>query len=164
MLKTSLAIFLWAVTWFHPFHVTVMEILHKPQEKVVQVSVRIFMDDLEQALRAETGNTNLNITAEDDYDYLNGEVGNYLGNRIRLTSKKPIALQYLGFEYEDDVLWCYFEATKVKKFDFLEVENSILTEAFSDQENLVHFRRSGEVRSARLSAQKTTERFNLEGI
>jgi len=146
---------------FHPFHISVMEVLYRPESKSVQVSVRLFLDDLEVALQAETQNRTLDITDETSFDYLNQQIGKYMSKRIKITGKKDIPLTYLGFEYEDDALWCYLEATKVKKFDIIEIENEILIEAFSDQENLIHFRTDGKVESARLSPEKTTATFNL---
>ncbi len=164
MIKVSLALFLWMAWWGHAFHISVTEILYKPEDKVVQVSVRLFLDDLELALRAETGNQALDIADKSNYDYLSEAVGKYVKKRLRVSSKKPIPLTYLGFEYEEDVLWCYLESEKVKKFEAIKVENELLTEAFSDQENLVHFRRGGKVKSVRLSPELTNATMDLGPI
>ena len=151
MLSITISLYAWIFSVFHPFHISVTEVLYRPSEKTIQVSVRIFLDDLELGLRAETGDTKLDIKSSPESD-LNTHIGNYVKNRLKLTAKKPISLEYLGFEYEEDALWCYFEAEKVKKFDALQIENKILIEAFSDQENLIHFRSEGKVKSVRLSA------------
>lgn len=139
----------------HPFHVSVMEVVHKPEERLVQVSIRIFLDDLELALRAATENNSLDITDTTATEYLEEEIGKYVKSRFTVTTHKNLIFNYLGFEYDQDVLWCYFEASKVKKFDELKISNKLLIEAFDDQENLIHVRKDGKVKSFRLSVSKT---------
>ena len=139
-----------AVGGLHPFHISVTEIVHKPKEKVIQVSIRLFVDDFEETLQTFTGNESMDILKADN-TYLNTEIEKYLGEAFRITGKKPVELQYLGFEFDRDVVWCYLEGTKVKPFDELTVNSTIMTEIFADQENLVHARRDGKVKSLRLS-------------
>ncbi len=45
---------------------------------------------------------------------------------------------FLAKEYEDDVLVCYFKMPSSGKIKALTIYNTILTEQFSDQQNLLH--------------------------
>ena len=57
---------------FHPFHVSVSDIKYKEDQKAIQISTRIFLDDLELALRAFTGNEKLDIMDEKSWNLANG--------------------------------------------------------------------------------------------
>ncbi len=146
----------------HPFHISVTEIRYKPKEKVVQVSVRLFLDDFEETLQGFTGDEYLDIMQADE-TLLNQEVEKYLKENFSMQGKKPIELEYLGFEYDRDVMWCYLEGTKVKNLTMLKVRSTVMTEIFPDQENLVHIRREGKVKSLRLTRSKNVDEVSWEG-
>ncbi|MEQ9008605.1 MAG: hypothetical protein RLP12_12020, partial [Ekhidna sp.] len=143
---------------------SVSDIKYKEDQKVIQISTRIFLDDLELALRAYTGNGNLDIVAEESWDFVNENLERYLLDRMKLWDEKERAyeLNYIGAEIEEDVMWCYIEIEKVKKLKQVKVRNSILHEVWGDQENLVHFRAFDDVHSARLFEGKDTEVFEWE--
>ena len=146
----------------HPFHISVTEILHKPKDKVIQMTVRLFQDDMEQGLREFTGNEDLDLLKKEDSVYLTEVLGKYLLQNLELTTKKKLELHYLGFEYDQDVIYCYIESMKVKPFDQLTVSNTLLTSTFGDQENLVHVKKAGKVKSLRLSLNKDRETLAWE--
>ena len=151
--------------FIHPFHVSVTEIKYRADQKIIQVSTRIFLDDLELGLRAYTGNDKLDITDESGWDFIEEHLEKYLAEKIRFWDEKgkPYELNYVGAEIEDDVMWCYIEIVKVKKLKQVKISNSILHEVWADQENLVHFRVLDTVKSARLFKEDETEVFEWGG-
>jgi hypothetical protein len=48
-----------------------------------------------------------------------------------------LSLSYLGKEAESDVMWCYLESEPHSKPSEIVVSNSILTEIFEDQVNII---------------------------
>ena len=52
----------------HPFHVSVSDIKYKEEQKAIQISTRIFLDDLEVALQAFTGNEALDIVDKSNWE------------------------------------------------------------------------------------------------
>ncbi|WP_420317111.1 DUF6702 family protein [Ekhidna sp.] len=161
MITAALIVF---QSFIHPFHVSVSDIKYKEDQKVIQISTRIFLDDLELALRAYTGNETLDIMAKENWDFVNKNLGKYLLTRMKLWDEKgkEYELNYIGAEIEEDVMWCYVEIEKVKKLKQVKVWNSILHEVWGDQENLVHFRAFDDVQSARLYKGEDTEIFDWE--
>ncbi|NQZ75595.1 MAG: hypothetical protein HRT61_05705 [Ekhidna sp.] len=159
---TSLFIFFQLT--LHPFHVSVSDIKYKEDQKVIQISTRIFLDDLELALQHYSGNQKLNITEEANWDFVNETLKKYALERIKLWDEKgkEYELNYIGAEIEDEVMWCYIEIEKVKKIKQVKVWNSILHEVWGDQENLVHFRAFDDVKSARLMRGEDTQVFDWE--
>lgn len=148
----------------HPFHVSVSDIKYKEDKKAIQISTRIFLDDLEMALRAYTGNEKLDIMDKGSWDFVNANLEKYLLDRMKLWDEKgrEYELNYIGAEIEEDVMWAYLEVEKVRKLKEVKVWNGILYEVWSDQENLVHFRAFDKVQSARLFQGEDTEVFEWE--
>ncbi|MEP1034246.1 DUF6702 family protein [Ekhidna sp.] len=145
----------------HPFHVSVSDIKYKEDKKAIQISTRIFLDDLELALQEYTGDKKLDITQEERWDFVKQNLKPYVLERLKLWDEKDreYELNWIGAEKEDDVMWCYIEIEKVKKLERIKVWNSILHEVWGDQENLVHFRAFEKVKSARLYKGEDTEIF-----
>jgi hypothetical protein len=57
-------------------------------------------------------------------------------------------------------MWIYVEIEKVRKLRTVTVWNSVLTETYDDQENIIHFRAYEKVKSARLYRGEEKETFN----
>ena len=53
-------------------------------------------------------------------------------------NNKPVEMQFLSTEIDNDVLICYLKVSFSEKITTFGFENSILTEMFSDQQNLLH--------------------------
>ncbi|MEP5610676.1 MAG: DUF6702 family protein, partial [Cyclobacteriaceae bacterium] len=135
----------------HPFHVSVSEVKYKPEKKAIQISVRIFLDDLEVAMQAYSGNETLDITLKDNWTFINENLGTYLPENLKVYSERgQLEANYLGAEIDGEVMWAYMEIEKVKKLKIITIWNSLLHETFDDQENLIHFRAFDKVKSARL--------------
>ena len=58
---------------------------------------------------------------------------------------------FLGFEIEEGVVWCYMEVTKVRNLKQLDVQYSILFDTFDDQYNLLNLKKEGKIHSLRFS-------------
>ncbi|MFY0688178.1 MAG: hypothetical protein JXQ90_13485 [Cyclobacteriaceae bacterium] len=135
----------------HPFHVSVCDIAYKSEDKHLKISVRLFVDDIEAGLQVLSEDPNLDITKPENDARTKPLVEQYLMDNIAIEIKgKSIDLNYLGYELEEDALWAYIEAKKLKKFDEITVTYTPLLEIFEDQENLIHVRRDGVVKSTRV--------------
>jgi hypothetical protein len=87
-----------------------------------------------------------------DSAMLNALLQRYLLENLRFTSNKEVLhLHYLGSQKKDDGMWCFLEYENLSPFDEIVVFNSLLINAFEDQENLVHFRKNKIVKSLRLN-------------
>ena len=150
------------LTLMHPFHVSVSDIKYKEDQKAIQVSTRIFLDDLELALQEYTGDDKLDIMKEDRWEFINENLKKYVLEKMVMTDAKGkrYELNYIGAEIEEEVMWCYLEIEKVKKLQSVTVTNKILHEVWSDQENLVHFRAFDKVKSARLYYGQDSKEFS----
>lgn len=151
----TILIFLMAAH-FHPVHISVSNVYFKPKEKVVQVEQRIFLDDFEEALKDYTQNIYLNIT-DDDPAKTKALFKKYLSERFWIEANgSKIELEYLGHEFDQkqNIVWFYYEAEKVRKFESFSVKNSILLEKFDDQENLIHYKGPDGEKKSNLTSSK----------
>ena len=86
----------------------------------------------------------------------------YLTQKFKLSTKSYLPIQYYGFEYDEDLIWAYMEAQKVRKFKAITIENNLLLDTFQNQENIVHMRGLGRTRSWRFNHNRTTIKYDLE--
>jgi hypothetical protein len=140
------------VTWLaHPFHVSVCDVEFNEKNHSLEISQRIFLDDLEEALRKKSGWTTLDVVNPSDKKRFDALMKEFVLENLSLeVNNKPVALSYLGHELESDAIWCYLEVTGVNNLATITVENKVLIDAFSDQVNLIHIKKEGKIRSLKL--------------
>ncbi|MBX2941759.1 MAG: hypothetical protein KF860_05390 [Cyclobacteriaceae bacterium] len=145
---------------FHPLHISVTEIEYNEKAEALQIISRIFMDDLEVAIRSKTGLKELDILNPKNGLTTKGLLAEYLKEhlKIRLDGREQ-QLNFLGYEEENFAFISYIEIEKVKSFKVIEVENTVMTETYDDQSNLVHVTYKGPIKSMRLMKNKPSDKF-----
>jgi hypothetical protein len=135
----------------HPLHVSVTEITFDPKDKELEITSRIFIDELEEAIQEELKRPSLDIFNPGKDVTTDQLVSNYLASRLLLKADgKEMKVKYLGHEVEGDALIAYAYAPGVKKLKAIEVTNSTITELYDDQSNLVHVTVGTKTKSLRL--------------
>ncbi len=123
----------------HAFHISKTDMVFKPAEKSLQITMHIFIDDLESALDKQ-GASKLFIGTEREKQDANNLVFNYLQNNlsIQLNGKK-VNYEWVGKETTQDkqALWIYLEIKNIREVRNISVDNRVLTEVFADQKNIV---------------------------
>ena len=139
----------------HDFHLSICEIEFDKESKALEITHRIFLDDLEEALRKWSGDETVDVLNPKDKDQLQLMIGGYVLDHfsVRVNDKINV-LSFVGAESEADVMYCYVEMTNVKKVKSLYVENKILMKEFDDQTNVVRFNKDGQTTSARLTSDE----------
>jgi len=136
----------------HPLYISVTEMNYNATDKNLEISCKIFTDDFEKTL-ANNYKTKVDLTTPADKNEANRVVKEYVKNHLLLKiDNKAVALEFVGFEKENEAVWSYFEVKNItvapKKID---VVNSILYEAYDSQINLMHVSVSGKRQSTRLN-------------
>lgn len=121
----------------HKFYTAIYQINFVPKKQMVQITTRIFIDDLNEALEnkfhKKTYLASDNETPQ-DIDFLK----KYLSEKFYLKingQQKPMI--FLSKEVEENILICYLKCTDVTKITTLEVQNTIITEIHSEQQNII---------------------------
>jgi hypothetical protein len=122
----------------HKFYVSVTQIDYVPNKKRIEITSRIFIDDLEKALTKKY-QKKPNITSSNELPEAEEWIKTYVKEKIKVSiNKKPQVIEYLAKEVEGDVLIIYTKIAISKKINTFEIYNSLLTETFQDQQNIVH--------------------------
>jgi hypothetical protein len=139
------------VTILHPLHISVTEIKFDAKDKELEISSRIFIDDLEEAIQTHLKKSSIDILNPGKETTTDQLVSNYLTSKFTIkVDGKRAQLKYLGHEIEGDAMIVYWYAPNVKKLREIEVLNSTITEVYDDQSNLVHITVGETTRSLRL--------------
>jgi hypothetical protein len=123
----------------HQFHISKTDVTYKPTEKTLQITMHIFIDDLEKSLEKQ-GVSKIYIGTEKEKQEANSLIIKYLqSNFLIKLNNKSLAYDFIGKETSNDkqAIWVYLEAKNVKDVKQIFVENKIITETFSDQKNIV---------------------------
>jgi hypothetical protein len=121
----------------HPVHTSVTQMQFNAAEKTFEVSLRVFTDDLEEALAKENNNQRVRLTDKDTNGPL---VERYIRKHFGLTNanrqRKPY--RYIGKEQEVDATWIYIEVPYTEPVQGSTLQQSLLMDQFDDQINLVN--------------------------
>ena len=123
----------------HEFHVSKCEVEYQQAERSVQISLQLFIDDLESALK-NTGSEALFLCTKKEHPKANTFIKEYLATVLKIEiDGKDMIYEYLGKEMSDDLaaVWCYLEILDTDIHQSFSIENRVLMETFDDQKNLV---------------------------
>lgn len=123
----------------HDFHVSKAQVEYNSREEALQITLHIFLDDLELALEKQ-GHTKLFLCTEKEALVGDSLVAGYLTRQFELwVDGKKVEPYYLGKEISDDLAaaWCYMEVSEVKAISELRVRNAILMDLYADQKNIL---------------------------
>ncbi len=124
----------------HDFHVSKCLIAYSASDQALQISLHLFIDDLEAALIKGGAPADLRLCTRAEHEEAETYLQRYLGRHFRLTvNGAAIRPEFLGKEISDDLqaVWCYLEAPVTADLRSLGLTNSLLLDVFDDQKNLV---------------------------
>ena len=127
-------------TTLHKYYVSVTEIEYVKEKKSVQIISRIFIDDFESLLRNRY-DERLTLAIENEDDLVDYYTEKYLKEKLKITiNSQTLEFNFIGKEYEEDIMLSYLEIVGVENISSIEVTNRILFELFQDQKNIVRFK------------------------
>lgn len=122
----------------HKFYVSVTQVDFNEKKSRVEISTRIFIDDLEKTLEKKH-NQKLNLATKIEAKNAKELTEKYLLQKLSIKiNGQEQNIVFLGSEYEDDVLICYLKIDYSKKITTFELFNNLLVETYSEQQNIVH--------------------------
>lgn len=157
------------VEWFvtglmavmHPFFVSVIEINHNSREASVEISVRIFSEDLEKTLQKYT-TAKVDMVHPTDKALLDKQINAYLSQKLKLRiNGQPVAMQYIGHELQKESVWTYFEISKIAEVKKIEVNCGVLFDYEKNQTNIFHVKSKGVEKSFKLDYPATKASFDF---
>ena len=159
-MKTAILSTLIVLFSAHEFHLSLTEIRHNSESRSIEVSIKLFTDDLLVALE-QAGAPKMELGTENEPPEANELIESYLKAHFKLmVNGKPTEFTYLGKEAELDATWCFVEVKDVKKVQNIEVQNTLLLEAFDDQTNMINLNINGRKKSG--LARKGSKNLKFE--
>lgn len=123
---------------YHKFYVSVNQIDFNESKKRVEISSRLFIDDLNLALQAQFNQkfyVGTNLEKPEELTFLKKYFQTHLNIKINQKDKE---IEFLSYEIEDDVLVCYLLISKINKISTLGIQNKLLIHAIPEQQNIIH--------------------------
>jgi hypothetical protein len=131
----------------HKIHVSVTYLEFNQAKQTVEIVVRVFTDDLENALSQRAKRAVKIDPATADKDRRVGDlVMAYLRSNFELRNKtgRQVALSWNGIEGQMDMFWLYFKGRMPGGLEGAQVRNKIFCELFDDQVNIVNAKHQGK--------------------
>lgn len=122
----------------HKYYVSVFQIEYAAKKKELQITGRIFIDDLEKTLNTKYGKQ-FYLGTPKELPETTATIKQYLADKISLKiNGKAAVITFLAKEIEDDQLVCYLTVPAPKKIETVEVRNTLLFEMFRTQQNMIN--------------------------
>ena len=147
----------------HDFHLSKTAVHYNEEAKSLEVTMHIFIDDLELAM-ASQGIEAMYIATEKEHEHADSMIHKYISSVFQLrVDQQVVDFEFLGKEESEDLIaiWCYLEKKDITPMQTIAVRNSLLTEIYDDQKNMFSFKGIGIKEYLLFDDKKQSEVFRL---
>ncbi|MEL0653265.1 DUF6702 family protein [Algibacter sp. TI.3.09] len=157
-----LAVFsFFSFTSIHKYYISVTQVEYVKDKKAVQIISRVFIDDLENALR-HNYDENITLDENKDSEAVNTYLEKYINTNLKVSiNKQPATLQFVGKEYDGDIVRFYLEVTEIQSINSVEVSNEMLFAVCPDQQNIVKTKINSKQKSFILTHKNNSALLNF---
>ncbi len=156
-----LAFSFFSFTSIHKYYISVTQVEYVKDKKAVQIISRVFIDDLEKALRYNY-DENITLDEKNDTEATNAYLEKYINTNLKVSiNKQPATLQFVGKEYDGDIVRFYVEVVDIQNVKSLEVSNEMLFAVCPDQQNIVKTKINSKQKSFILTTKNTSALLNF---
>lgn len=124
----------------HDIHVSKCNIDFSDAEKTLQITMHIYLDDLEADIARGGVTEKLHLLTEKEHKDGDKYLLEYFQKKFRLqVNQKDVTYNYLGKEITEDLLggWFYLEVENVQELKDLKINYEILTDLYADQQSVI---------------------------
>lgn len=124
----------------HKFYVSITKVEYIKEKKSLQIITKIFTDDIEDVLQ-ERYDSSISLNTKKETKAAEEDLKKYLLQKIKIkVNGKSVPLNYIGKEYDTDMVVAYIEVTNLPELKSIEIENKVLMEMFDEQQNIIHLK------------------------
>jgi hypothetical protein len=135
----------------HPFYVSVTEVNHNAKDKTLEISCKMFAEDLEQILEKNNKAT-LDISLDKDKASFDKYIPDYISKHLAITvDGKRAKLSYVGFEKEKESVYCYLQIDNVSTPKKIDLDNTLLYDFNENEINIMHVTVNGKRQSTKVN-------------
>ena len=141
----------------HDFYLSVTEVNYKKEKQSLQITTRVFIDDFEEVLKKRYSK-DIRLTYKEDLKTYKSSIEKYMTQKLELSADgKILKIKFLGSKFDADQLILFSEVVNVSNFKSVQVKNSILTDLYDAQKNIVHVNDGNEIKSLLLLKEKDSD-------
>ena len=149
----------------HPLRLSLCEIEYVSNTRMISIHLKMFLTDVNEAIVFDPNSDELAFCQPNESLKANQLLLNYISRFFYVKANgKIIPLEIkkkrLSGDGENTALWVYFENSKPLLLKSLEIKNTVFTDLFFDQNNIVYVHANGESKSIMLN--KKTAIHQLE--
>ena len=125
-------------SWLHPVHVSVTNVDINTESGRINISIKLFSDDLEELIGRKY-NVQLHITAQEDPGDKIEALNRYIAESLvcKLDGKDPVVLEFSKLKINEEAIWLYYTYDHQGKIRRMDITNTLMLEKFDDQTNLL---------------------------
>lgn len=161
MMKTWLLFFLtlFPVTSLQPldhkFYLSVTQMEFDADKNRITAISRVFVDDLEETLR-QRYDVQLALGTDREDEKASFYIRRYVEQKLTVEiNNVPLKFSFAGFTYQNDQIVLLSEFSIIDSDEYeIKVTNTLITDAYSEQQNLVHFRMNQKKQSEVLTKEQ----------
>lgn len=143
----------------HKFYVSVNQLDYVPEKKAIEITSRLFIDDMDLALEKRFGKK-IYLGTSKEIKESKELLQKYFQEKFAVkVNEQGKEIRFLGKEVEDNVLICYFTIKNVEKISSIEIKDTILMELY-DQQHIFHTHVLGKKQSLLLTSDKIWGQLN----
>lgn len=137
----------------HKFYVAIYQVNHVQEKKMLQITARVFIDDINEAIEKKYHKKSY-LALDNETPEQVELLKKYIAEKFKIKvngQSKP--LEFLSKESEDNVIICYLRIKDVSKITSLEVENSMIMENHFEQQNIIQANFNGNKHNLLLTSE-----------
>lgn len=121
----------------HKYYISLCEIEYVKEQQSLQITLGMFIDDLEFSLNKNNDKI-LYLATPEEVLNIDEYYKKYLHKHFKISVNDTAKFyEYIGKEYDNDIVRFYLEVTNVEHLNSLEIINTSLFRDFEDQQNII---------------------------
>lgn len=141
----------------HAIYLSVVEITHNANATSASVKVKVFTDDISDAISNKYGER-VNLAVNVSLDQGSQKVTGYFSEHLQLSlNGQPVALKLTQLEPMSDAIWVHFEVNCPQRWNELTIKADYLMELFPTQSNVLSVAQGEQKRFANIVKSKPVE-------
>jgi hypothetical protein len=139
----------------HKFYLSVTQMEFDTDKNRITAITRVFVDDLEETLR-QRYDVQLALGTDREDAMASFYIARYVEQKLIVEmNNEPLRFNFAGFTYQNDQIVLLSEFSVIPSDEFeIKVTNALITDAYSEQQNLVHFRMNQKKQSEVLTKER----------
>ena len=143
------------ISFTHDYYVSITEVVSVSEKQQLQLTTRVFTDDMEAYFNSQTNATIL-LSPDHNSILIDTLVERFFHNNFKVFfDDNELEINYLGRQYQEDQMLIFTEVTELRPPISYEIQNTILIPFRTKQQNIVRVKNNVAQKSFLMNASKT---------